>query len=63
MNAAKVEAKTEFAITDKAKLRSIILKGRADGYCITRSRWASVPSPHRYAASTAVRSAPSASPC
>ncbi|MFO1158634.1 MAG: IclR family transcriptional regulator C-terminal domain-containing protein [Reyranellaceae bacterium] len=36
LKAAKVKANTEFAVTDKAKLKAIILKARADGYCMTQ---------------------------
>lgn len=33
---AATQGPTEYTITDKAQLRSIILQGRVDGYCITR---------------------------
>jgi IclR family pca regulon transcriptional regulator len=33
---ARVKGSTKFTITDKAKLRSIILRGRADGCCMTK---------------------------
>ena len=36
LKAARLKGSTKYTLTDKAKLRSIILKGRADGYCMTR---------------------------
>lgn len=36
LKAAKLKGSTKFTLTDKAKLRSIILRGRADGYCMTK---------------------------
>lgn len=36
LKAAKVKANTKFAVTDKAKLKSLILRGRTAGYCMTQ---------------------------
>jgi IclR family pca regulon transcriptional regulator len=33
---ARPKGSTKFTVTDKAKLRSIILRGRSDGYCTTK---------------------------
>jgi IclR family pca regulon transcriptional regulator len=36
LKAARLKGSTKFTLTDKAKLRSTIMRGRADGYCMTR---------------------------
>jgi IclR family transcriptional regulator, pca regulon regulatory protein len=36
LNAARLKGSTKYTLTDKAKLRASILRGRADGYCITK---------------------------
>jgi len=36
LKAARLKGPTKFTLTDKAKLRSVILRGRSDGYCMTR---------------------------
>jgi IclR family pca regulon transcriptional regulator len=36
LKAARLKGSTKFTLTDKAKLRSTIVRGRADGYCITK---------------------------
>jgi IclR family pca regulon transcriptional regulator len=36
LKAARLKGSTKFTLTNKGKLRSIILRGRSDGYCITK---------------------------
>ncbi len=36
LKGARLKGSTKFTLTDKAKLRSTIVRGRADGYCITK---------------------------
>ena len=36
LKAARLKGNTKFTLTDKAKLRATIVRGRADGYCSTK---------------------------
>jgi len=36
LKSMRLKGPTKFTLTDRSKLRSIILKGRADGYCISK---------------------------
>jgi IclR family pca regulon transcriptional regulator len=58
LKSARVKGSTRFTVTDKARLRSIILRGRADGYCTTKQEaavgYCAVAVPLRRVAGTAV---------
>jgi IclR family pca regulon transcriptional regulator len=58
LKAARLKGSTKFTVTDKAKLRSIILRGRSDGYCMTKQEaaigYCAVAVPLRRVAGTAV---------